>query len=209
LLRRIYAYAIKMTHGPNIAFHPATADRWRDLVKLFGERGACGGCWCMVWRLPGKQWRANKGEGNRRALHKLVKRDHAPGVLMYVDGEPAGWCAVAPRQEYVILANSRVLAPVDDKPVWSVSCFFVARPFRRKGLALPLLKAAAEYAHSQGATIVEGYPNELSKGEPDAFIWRGVASTFRKAGFKEAAKRSPKRPIMRKTFAGRTQKKKA
>jgi GNAT superfamily N-acetyltransferase len=163
----------------------------------------------MFWRLSRKQWEENKGEGNRRALQKLVKRDIAPGVLMYVDGEPAGWCAIAPRHEYVLLANSRVLAPVDDKAVWSVSCFFVARPYRRRGLALPLLKAAAEYAHSKGATIVEGYPNELSKTEPDAFIWRGVASTFRKAGFKEAAKRSPKRPVMRRVFRRQAENKRA
>jgi len=180
-------------------FAPLTPDRWKDLETLFGARGACGGCWCMAWRLAPKAFSAGKGECNRRAFMSVVKKGPPPGVLAYVGGEPVGWCAVAPRSAYPRLANSRVLAPVDDEPAWSVSCLFVTRAHRRKGLSAELLRAAAALAKSHGAGIVEGYPVDTrGKDQPAPFVWTGLPSAFLKAGFKEAARRSDTRPIMRK-----------
>jgi len=185
--------------APALAFHPATAERWADVERLFGERGACAGCWCMLWRLPRKDWEAGQGEGNRRALRKLVRGGAEPGVLAYRDGEPIGWCAVAPRADYPALARSRVLEPVDDRPVWSVACLFVARPHRRCGVSARLLEAAVVHAGRHGATIVEGYPTVPSTDRaPDAFLWTGTAAAFEWAGFREVARRSPTRPIVRR-----------
>ncbi len=181
-----------------LTFRNATPSRWNDIERLFGERGACGGCWCMVWRLRNKDWVAAKGAGNKRAFKKIVTSGSKPGVLAYHGREPVAWCAVAPREEYESLAHSRVLAPVDDRPVWSISCLFVLRPYRRRGVSVPLLRAAVELAARRGARIVEGYPTQPhAKKAPDAFIWTGVPSAFRGAGFKEVARRSKTRPIMR------------
>jgi GNAT superfamily N-acetyltransferase len=91
-----------------------------------------------------------------------------------------------------------VAAPVDDKPVWSVTCFFIAKPHRKQGLSVVLLKAAVAFAKKNGAKIVEGYPQELNKPQADAFVYHGLASTFEKAGFREVARRSPTRPVMRR-----------
>ena len=110
-----------MARGLSLQFHPLTVDRWGDLESLFGQRGACGGCWCMAWRRPRKQWEANKGDG-RRAFRKIVRDGGEPGVLAYSGDQPIGWCAIAPRQVYITLERSRVLKPVDDQPVWSISC---------------------------------------------------------------------------------------
>lgn len=180
-----------------LLIRPLTLARWPDFEKLFGKNGACAGCWCMWWRLPHKQWVAQKGQGNRKAMQKVVQTGAPPGLIAYVAGEPVGWCAVAPRDRYMRLANSRVLKPLDDQPVWSVTCFFVARAFRRRGLTVALLEAAAEFARKHGAKILEGYPTEPRKDQPDAFVYTGLASAFRKAGFKEVARRSPSRPIFR------------
>jgi GNAT superfamily N-acetyltransferase len=179
------------------AFHPATAERWQDLTELFGARGACGGCWCMTWRRPRSEFNANKGEGNRRALHALVKREIAPGVLAYAEGKAVAWCAIAPRTEYPALERSRVLRPVDDQPVWSISCLFVRKACRRQGLSSQLIAAAVEFAKTNGAKVVEGYPQVVEGSLPDAFVWTGLESSFLKAGFVEVARRSPKRPILR------------
>ncbi len=188
---------------PALRFHALTAGRWRDLESLFGERGACGGCWCMFWRLKRPQFEKMKGRGNRRAFKKIAAAGQAPGLLAYAGNQPIGWCALAPRETYPRLDRSRILAKVDEQPVWSVTCFFVARPFRRKGVAVKLLRAAAEYARKRGAAIVEGYPVEPKKGEmPDVFAYTGLASAFRQAGFVEVLRRSKTRPIMR-YFAGR------
>jgi GNAT superfamily N-acetyltransferase len=181
-----------------ITFHPLTPERWSDFEKLFGPRGACGGCWCMYWRLSRTQFDEQQGELNRRNIMALVDSGNIPGILAYAGDEPVGWCSIAPREEFPTLGRSRILKPVDDQPVWSVVCFFVARGQRRKGLTVHLLKAAIEYARSNGAKIIEGYPVEPKAGKaPDVFVYTGLLSAFKKAGFTEVLRRSATRPIMR------------
>ena len=154
----------------------------------------------MTWRLTRSQYEKQKGLLNKAAFKKIVAAGPAPGVLAYASAEPIGWCAVAPREVHKRLENSRILAHVDERPVWSVTCFFVARPFRRAGISVQLLKAVVAHAAKLGAKIVEGYPVEPRKDPmPDVFAWTGIAATFRKAGFKEVARRSESRPIMRFT----------
>jgi GNAT superfamily N-acetyltransferase len=177
---------------------PVTPSRWADLEALFGERGACGGCWCMTWRLSRKEFVAGKGAGNRRALRRLVASGARPGVLGYLGKEPVAWCSVAPREEFTALTRSRVLAPVDATPVWSVSCLFVKRPYRRMGISARILRAAVEFAAKGGAKAVEGYPVlPAMQKTPDPFIWTGTPEAFRAAGFREVLRRSRTRPIMR------------
>lgn len=152
----------------------------------------------MTWRLPRDQYEKGKGTGNRRAFKRRVGSGMPPGVLAYVQAEPVGWCAVAPRDEYEYLARSRVLRPVDDQVVWSVSCLLVARPYRGRGVSVQLLRAAVDIAGQAGARIVEGYPVISRTGRmPDAFAWTGTLSAFRAAGFEEVGRGSPSRPIMR------------
>jgi GNAT superfamily N-acetyltransferase len=181
------------------AICPLTPARWKDLEALFGERGACGGCWCMFWRLPRAVFERQKGSGNRQAFRRRVQKGDPPGLIAYDGRTPVGWCAVAPRAQYPALARSRILQPVDGEPVWSVSCLFVARPYRRRGVSKRLLEAAADYVRRRGGRIVEGYPVEpKEKKVADAFVWTGLASAFRQAGFHEVARRSQTRPIMRR-----------
>jgi GNAT superfamily N-acetyltransferase len=154
----------------------------------------------MWWRLPRSQFDRQKGEGNREALRKIVVSGEIPGILAYDDGQPVAWCSVAPRENYPALERSRVLKRIDEKPVWSVVCFFVAKSFRGKRATVPLLKAAVDYARNHGAKIVEGYPVESEKPMPAAFVWTGLTSMFLKAGFVEVARGSKVRPIMRYFF---------
>ncbi|MFI5165344.1 MAG: GNAT family N-acetyltransferase [Thermoanaerobaculales bacterium] len=189
--------------GPRLEFHPLASDRWGDLEALFGPRGACGGCWCMSWLLTRRAFDEQKGEGNRRAFRKLVKSGTEPGIVAYADGEPIGWCAIAPRERYVRLERSRTLARVDEEPVWSIVCFFVTKELRRSGVSVALIKAAAEFAAARGAKMVEGYPVEpYAATMPAAFAWTGTAAAFRHAGFTEVARRSRTRPIMRLAVGG-------
>jgi GNAT superfamily N-acetyltransferase len=187
-----------MTAALKLTFEPLTRERWPDLEKLFGPRGACGGCWCMAWRLRRADFQAGKGEVNKQAFQALVADDAQPGVLAYADGGPVGWCAVAPRDVYISLGRSRVLAAVDDRPVWSISCLFVAKSYRRRGVSARLLEAAVRFARARGARAVEGYPVEPhTPNVPAVFAWTGLPSAFRAAGFTEVLRRSPTRPIMR------------
>lgn len=185
----------------DLTIKPVTAERWHDLEQLFGPRGACGGCWCMFWKLSHATYQAQLGEPNRIMQKAIIESGETPGLLAYVGAEPVGWVAVALRQYYPRLAKSRILKPVDDLPVWSIVCFFVARRYRRQGVTSALIEAAVDYAGQHGAKIVEAYPVETRESNtPPPFIYTGVASAFFNAGFVEAARRSPTRPVMRRVI---------
>jgi len=187
---------------PNFVFSPLTTTTWCDLERLFGPRGACGGCWCMTWRLNRSDYDRHKGAGNKRALRRIVASGEPTGILAYQGDEPIGWTAIAPREVYVGLARSRVLKPVDARQVWSVTCFYVHRKHRHRGLSRALLEEAVRYAVLRGAQIIEGYPQDVHKNLPDAFVWTGLIDTFRAVGFQEVARRSKSRPIMRLVTSG-------
>jgi GNAT superfamily N-acetyltransferase len=184
--------------------HPLTPARWPDLVRLFGPRGAVEGCWCMWPRLAGGEYKRSRGARNRQALHRIVSAGPPPGVLAYVDGEPAGWCSIAPRERLERLRRSRVMGAVDERPAWVVTCFFIPPVHRGRGLAVALLRAAVSLAARQGGRLVEGFPHDPKRAKPPGiFIWTGVAATFRRAGFREVSRRSPTRPVMRKAIGAR------
>jgi len=180
---------------------PLTEQNWRDFEKLFGEKGACGGCWCMYWRQTAREYQDNKGENNRKAMKKLARQPVSPGLLAYVNDIPAGWCSVSARSSFKRLGYSKILKPVDDKTVWSLPCFFIAKPFRNKGLSRNLINAAIDYCKSKGAKILEAYPVEPNGKQPDVFMYTGIFSAFKKTGFEEVARRSDTRPIVRKWIA--------
>lgn len=181
-----------------LSVFPLTLARWSDFERLFGEKGACAGCWCMWWRLRRSRWEKQKGEGNKQAMRNIVASGEIAGILAYLEDTPVAWCSLAPREKFPVLGRSRILKPVDLKPVWSITCFFIAKDMRRRGMALNLLNAAIEYAQANGANIIEAYPIDTEKENyPTAFANTGFYSTFQKAGFQECVRRSNTRPIMR------------
>ena len=189
---------------PRLEIHPVTPDRWPDFEALFGVRGACAGCWCMWWKMKRSDFDRQHGEGTKKAQKKIIQSGQVPGLLAYADGQPVGWCAIEPREAYPALERSRVLKRVDEQSVWSITCFFVARPHRREGVTIQLLKAAVKHAKAHGAQIVEGYPVEPRQGiVPDTSVFTGLASAFGEAGFTEVLRRSETRPIMRYVIGGR------
>ena len=188
---------------PKLTIHPLTADRWDDFEALFGKNGACAGCWCTWWRMGQSEWLAKKGDGTKRTMRALVKKGPPPGLLAYADHEAVGWCAVAERGDYPRLARSKILAPVDDARVWSVTCFFVRRDWRRRGVTVLLLKEAARWVAKRGGRLVEGYPTDTDEEQPAAFVFHGLLGAFRIAGFREVARRSKSRPIVRRAAAAR------
>ena len=188
-----------MSISLQLSFQPLTKDKWDDFEYLFGERGACGGCWCMLWRLTRKQFESQKGDGNKNAMKSIVNSEEVPGILAFHNNIAIGWCAISPRDKYSALSRSRILQTIDDRACWSVACLFVEKSFRKKGVSIELLRAAVRYAGSRGAKLVEGYPVEprSEKDLPPAFAWTGLSQAFILAGFKEIKRRSPTRPIMR------------
>jgi len=191
---------------PAFEFHPLTADRWSDFEKLFGPKGAYGGCWCMWWRISRKEFEQQQGDGNRRAMKQLVASGQVPGILAYSacsssgepSGEPIGWCSVAPRSCFASLNRSRVLKKLDETPVWSIVCFYIDKSHRGEGLSLALIKAVLEYVRQQGGQVVEAYPTlPKEKRLPPFSSYMGLRSTYEQAGFVEVARPSKSKVIMR------------
>ncbi len=178
---------------------PATQARWPDFEALLGERGGYGGCWCMLWRLQRKDFEAQSGAGNKAAMKALFDAGAEPGLIAYDGDRPVGWCSVAPRAAFPRLERSRVLQPVDDLEVWSLSCFLIVKTHRNRGVSGALLAAAGDFVRARGGRILEGYPiDPKTTPYPAVYAWTGLASAFQAAGFEEVLRRSETRPIFRK-----------
>jgi len=145
-------------------------------------------CWCLSWRLSGKENRALVGTQRADKVRELCSRDLAPGVLAHLDGEVAGWAGIAPRAELHPFATSRKIPHLDDLPVWSLWCIRVRPGYRKKGVTTALIEGAVEYARASGAPCVESYPTDNNGQRVDltmAFV--GTRSMFERAGFTKAA----------------------
>ena len=182
-----------------LSFHPLTVERWADFEMLFGEHGAYGGCWCMWWRTTRSQFQEQAGEGNRQAMRAIVDTGEVPGILAYGDCQPLGWCSIAPREQYGSLNRSHVLKRLDEMPVWSIVCLFVAKGHRGEGLSLALIQTAVDYVRQQGGKVVEAYPTipKNSGPLPPVSSFMGVPALFERAGFVECKRPSGSRVIVR------------
>jgi GNAT superfamily N-acetyltransferase len=177
-----------------LTIRPLTPDLWPALEDLFGKNGACNGCWCMYWRI-GVSYRKNPREKNKTAFRAIVKHGPPPGLLAF-DGDVAvGWCQLTPREALPVLDRTWRLRRVDDLPVWALSCLYVRKGYRRKGVTSILIAAALKAARRAKAPALEAYPFDAKKS-PSA-TGTGYVSTFARAGFKIMARRVPARPIMR------------
>jgi GNAT superfamily N-acetyltransferase len=189
---------------PGIEIAPLTPERWDDLARVFGGgRGVCSRCWCMYWRLPRREFEASLGDRARQLFRARVEAGPPPGLLAYRDGDPVGWVQVGPRSDVPGWNGARRLtapmpdAPAGDPRVWGISCFVTRAGCRRQGAATALLEGAIGWARENGARVLDACPVDADANRPPVSLYHGVASTFRRAGFREVARRRPDRPLMR------------
>jgi GNAT superfamily N-acetyltransferase len=186
-----------------VTIEPVTPERWDDFAALFERRGPRGGtpatswCWCMWWRE-----RTHDAARNRAVMAQIVAEGREPGLLAYLDGEPVGWVAIAPRSEYGQLLRSRTLKPNDpaESGVWAIACFYVYPSAKRRGVARRLLHAAVAHARSRGATAVEGYPGRALAGTSST-DFMGAEPWFLAEGFR-AARKAGSKHVMRLECGG-------
>ena len=179
-----------------LTVRPLTPDLWPALEDLFGKSGASNGCWCMYWRLGGAYREAPRG-ANREALRQIVNRGSPPGLLAFGGDLPVGWCQLTPRDALPWLDRMWWFQRVDDEPVWSISCFFVRRAYRRQGVMSQLIASALKTAKRAKAPALEAYPVDKPGRTADGSMWFGAKSMFDAAGFEEIARRKPTRPVVR------------
>ena len=200
-----------MTGTPGLAIEPLTPDRFHDVATLFEEGGDPKWCWCAYFRVRGVDFSSGAKARHRSVLQTATddgaRLGRAPGLVAYDAEGPVGWISLGPREDYERLAHSRVLAPVDERPVWSIVCFVVARRARGRGVANALLEAGIAFARDHGATTVEAYPVEVPEGRriSSSDVYRGTLTMFERAGFEVVARRqwnasTPERPIVRRNL---------
>lgn len=182
-----------------LTFEPLTRKNWNQFVQLFGAKGACGNCWCMYFRLSKADFTEGKqDDGNKESMKALVWDGQPTGIIGSYEGLPIAWCAFAPREDYMKLENSRVHKRIDDEAVWSITCFFIDKHFRRMGVSVAMLKGVIEIARKQKIKIIEAYPTIPTKEPlPDSFAWIGLYKSFERAGFTIADRTSKNRPMVR------------
>ena len=190
--------------GSTFSVQPLTERNFKDLEDLFGQPGGSivRGCWCMHYRRTGSSSTGKAGTSNKRELLALASSDRPPGLVGYLDGEPVGWISLGPRADYLRLQRSPVMKPIDDEPVWSLVCSFVAKSRRGIGIQHRLLAAAIDFARRSGATILESYPVDKPERSHDDFMFFGSRSLYEAAGFRYVQRRSPTRCVMRLDLIG-------
>ena len=184
-------------------FKEAAPELWPDFEKLFGENGACGGCWCQHWRVPkgGKTWELIKGSPAKQAMKELFASGKITGLLAFKNNDPAGWCSYGPRVGFPRTETVKAYKRDDIDKVWSINCFFIDKNHRNNGLSRKLLKAALRFLGKRKINLVEAYPvTETKDGRrlPPAFSWTGPLKIFSDEGFEIIQRISPSRPLVRK-----------
>jgi predicted GNAT family acetyltransferase len=175
---------------------------WPSVVKLFGDNGACGGCWCMWWRTAthGKAWSEAVGEPNRKKLRRLVESGKATGILAFDGPLPVGWCSFGLRTEFPHTEVMKAYRREDAAGVWSINCFFIDKQYRSQGVASCLAEAAVKAIKKRKGKIIEAYPvprTQAGEKLPCAFVWRGPEVIFQRLGFNEVQRFSAVRPLYR------------
>lgn len=182
-----------------LSFKPLGKKNWNKFVQLFGNKGACGNCWCMYYRLTKSAFEEGKADdGNKTAMKNIVWANKPAGLLGIYEEQAIAWCAFAPREDFIKLENSRVHKRIDNNIVWSIPCFFIHKDFRRHGVSVELLKGVISYAKKHRVKIIEAYPAIPTQEKlPDTFAWIGLYKSFERAGFEIVDQTSKNRPMVR------------
>ena len=198
-----------MTAGVTIV--PANEATWPDLQAVFGDRGDPARCWCQRFKMTrGETWASVGADELAFRLREQTDCGHpssgtTSGLVAYLDGEPAGWCAVEPRVAYPrLLRSNRVpwegrAEDKADSGVWAVTCFVTRKGFRRRTISSALARAAVDFAQERGARALEGYPitrTDVLLGE----LHVGTRSVFLAAGLVEVSRPTLRRVVMRIDF---------
>jgi GNAT superfamily N-acetyltransferase len=174
-----------------LRIRPVGPDLWVDFEQLFESRGGPKNCWCMIWREYAHSVGSDDKGDLKEGMRERIRSGTPVGLLAYLDDEPVAWCSVAPRQTYKASLDGG--AAVDSGNSWSLTCLFVKRAQRGKGVSDRLIEAAIDYARSEGATTIEAYPVE-----PDSPSYRfcGFLNQFARHEFKEVGRVGSRRHIV-------------
>lgn len=214
---RLWLKLTNMTNQPaaanTLTIRPANKTSWEDLMAVLGP-ARCHGkfCFCQRFKVRDRGWFTVDEE---QLAHNLRTQTncgkpaarHTSGLVALLDGEPVGWCAVAPRLAHPNLILNRMLSTgrdedLADPGVWAATCFIIRKGYRGRGFTYELARAAVEFARSRGANALEGYAMRTEPGKTITWgeLHVGSYNIFVAAGFKAVSQPSKRRVVMRIDF---------
>ena len=182
---------------------------WGDFERLFRKKSEWGGCWCMIFHRPGPLpkretehlTREERAARNRKDKRNLVKGGCSHGILVYSNGEPVGWCQYGPKEELPRVDAGRIYMKLSldtgGKRLWRITCFWVDRGHRNRGVASASLRAALNSIRKKGGGLVEAYPATRKEFPAD---WFGTLSMFKNQGFRVVAPFGKSNVLVRRTI---------
>lgn len=172
----------------DINIRAADASTWSDFERLFESPGGPSYCWCTVWRNKSEGGRPKGKAEKKSCIQAHICSDTPSGLLAYSEGEPIAWCSVAPRESHRKLGGDE-----SKKEVWSLTCFYIKRKLRGKGIYRRLIAAAIEYARQSGAHWLEAYPVQT---DSPSYLFMGFIPQFEEAGFHFVKSAGTRRKVM-------------
>jgi hypothetical protein len=176
-----------------------TPETWPDFARLVeANNGVWGGCWCLAFHAGDKE----VGPDRRGAKEARVREGRTHSALVYSGGDCFGWAQYGPTEELPAIKNRKeYLAGLDRLPDWRITCFFVGKGHRRRGVADAAIAGAVAQIAAAGGGVVEGYPEDTSGRTPHAFLWSGTLGMFERLGFERQRKIGKHKWVVRRTVA--------
>jgi GNAT superfamily N-acetyltransferase len=164
---------------------PLGPDTWDAFAEL-AERhnGVWGGCWCLWFHERDPEW-GQSAEGNRAIKQRLVDTGKTHAALVFDGVRAVGWCQYgAPEELPRIYHRKEYESGLVEPPDYRLTCFFVDKQYRRKGVSAVALRGALDLIAEAGGGVVEGYPQDTQGEKISAsFLYNGTRSLFEQAGF--------------------------
>ena len=183
----------------NLFIQALDVKTWKDFEGLAEKHnGVWGGCWC-TWFHPKSPERKRSAEATKAYKKQLVGEDKSHAALVFAGDSCVAWCQFGPPQELPNIYHRKEVEAKMTMPDWRITCIFVDRDYRKKGLSLFALNGALDLIKGLGGGIVESYPQDTQgKKVSNSFLYNGSREIFEQAGFSYERSKGKNHCIMRK-----------
>jgi len=178
---------------------PLDASTWDAFARLVERHnGVFGGCWCTYFHTFHGE-KTFTAEGNRALKKRLVDEGGAHAALVFDGDEAVAWCQYGSPEELPnIYHRKEYEATVDTPPDYRITCIFVDKKYRRKGVTEAALRGAVDLIAQSGGGLVEGYPHDTTDGRKVSVLYNSTRSLYERAGFSYLCPKGKRNCVMRR-----------
>jgi len=166
---------------PDLTVKPLDETTWPAFARLVEKHnGVWGGCWCIGFH--------RKPDGGNRAEKECRVKEGRTHAALVFDGEDSvGWCQFGPTAELPRIKHGKEYAKgLTTLPDWRITCFFVDKNYRGKGVTSLALEGAVNEIARLGGGVVESYPEDVEgRSTSGSFLYNATLSIFERQGFEK------------------------